>query len=161
MKKFICLALALVTLLACFASCGPAAGDTKIKVTINVRNIPTADDPEGFFLKTTADFAVEPETKLLAALDILCADRGATYEISTTSGGFLNFTFGGDKLEGDIKKIDENKEEDKSQFVITEFEVSVNGKALKDEEIKDYVLAENDVVDIRLVEGEPFWTKNE
>ncbi|MGM9643153.1 MAG: hypothetical protein ACI3XI_08090 [Eubacteriales bacterium] len=164
MKKFFAMTLAVIMLAMCFASCAPAEVDNRIKVTINVRDLPTEDDPDGvYFLKTPSDvdFKVDPETKLLDALTALCAEReGASYEVSAITGEFIKFVYGSETLEGETKKLAEDKEANKTQYVITQFVVTVNGTALKNEDIAGYVLQDNDVVEIRLTEGEPFWENN-
>lgn len=163
MKKLFAMALAVIMLAMCFASCAPAT-DNRISVTIIVRDLPTEDDPDGvYFLKTPADtdFKVDPETKLLDAVTALCATRENTsYEVSSITGEFIKFVYGSDTLEGGTQKVAEDKEANKTQYVITQFVVTVNGTEVKNEDIAGYVLQNNDVVEIRLTKGEPFWENN-
>ena len=163
MKKFrslIALLLALLALPMCLFACeeggkGEAEGtidpnDTTdgLRVDINVRELATEEGELGiYFVKTGADFRIQPGTTLMQALDILCEERGATYELDTT-GKFIKFTFDGDTIES------ESIEQKDGSFVPIEFKVSVNGTEVKD--YSELALNHNDVVEIYLVKGEAF-----
>ena len=163
MKKFrslIALLLALLVLPMCLFACeeggkgkddgtiDPNDTSTGLRVDINVRELATEEGELGiYFVKTGADFRIEPGTTLLQALDALCELRGATYELDTT-GKFMKFTFDGAEIKSDsVKQSD-------GTYVPIEFKVTVNGTEVKD--YSELALNHNDVVEIYLVKGEAF-----
>lgn len=163
MKKFrslIALLLALLALPMCLFACeeggkGNEEGtidpnDTTdgLRVDINIRDLPAEEGELGvYFIKTGADFRIEPGTTLMQAVAALCEDRTATYELDTT-GKFMKFTFDGDSIES------EQLEQKDGTFVPIEFKVTVNGTEVKD--YSELALNHNDVVEIFLVKGEAY-----
>ena len=163
MKKFrtlIALVLALLALPMCFCACGDGSqgneettidpNDTTdgLRVDINIRDLPTEEGELGvYFIKTRDNFRVDPGTTLLQAVEILCTDREATYELDVV-GKFSKFTFDGSEL------VAEMQEQKDGTFIEIYFDVTVNGTKVDD--ISTYALNHNDVVEIYLVKGEAF-----
>lgn len=163
MKKFrslIALLLALLALPMCLFACtdggqGNEEGtidpnDTTdgLRVDINIRDLPAEEGELGvYFIKTGADFRIEPGTTLMQAVAALCEERTATYELDTM-GKFMKFTFDGDTIES------ESVEQKDGSFIPIEFKVTVNGTEVKD--YSELALNHNDVVEIFLVKGEAF-----
>ena len=163
MKKFrslIALILALLALPMCLFACGEGSqgnddgtidpNDTTdgLRVDINVRELPAEEGELGiYFVKTGDNFRIQPGTTLIQALDILMADRGASYERDML-GKFSKFTFDGSEI---VAEMEEQKD---GSFVEIYFAVTVNGTKVED--IDACVLNHNDVVEIYLVKGEAF-----
>lgn len=163
MKKFrslIALLLALLALPMCLFACdegGKGEGDGTIdpndttdglRVDINIRELSTVEGELGvYFIKTRADFRIEPGTTLMQAVAALCEERGATYELDIT-GKFMKFTFDGATI------MSESVEQKDGTFVPIEFKVTVNGAEVKD--YSELALNHNDVVEIFLVKGDAF-----
>ena len=134
MKKFrslIALLLALLALPMCLFACDSGSkgnddgtidpNDTTdgLRIDINVRTLPEVEGELGvYFVKTGANFRVQPGTTLIGALDALCEDRGATYELDIT-GKFMRFTFDG----GEIKS--ETVQQKDGSYIPIEFKVTV------------------------------------
>ncbi len=162
-KRLIALLLALIAVPMCFFACeegGQEEGtidpnDTTdgLRIDINVRDLPSEDGELGvYFVKTGDNFRVEPGTTLLAAVQALCEERGATFELDTL-GAFMSFTFDGATIISETKSLGENK------YIPISFEVTVNGNVIKTADIATYALNHNDLVEIRLVKGEEFVAK--
>lgn len=163
MKKFrslIALLLALLALPMCLFACeeggkGNEEGtidpnDTTdgLRVDINIRELATEEGELGiYFIKTGADFRIQPGTTLVQAVAALCEERTATYELDTI-GKFTKFTFDGATIQSEsIQQAD-------GTFIPIEFKVTVNGTEVKD--YSELALNHNDVVEIFLVKGAAF-----
>jgi hypothetical protein len=105
------------------------------------------DEPGIYFIKTGADFRIQPGTTLEQAVAALCEERGATYEMDII-GKFSKFTFDGATI------VAEMQEQKDGTFVEISFKVTINGTEVKD--YKDIALNHNDLVEIELVKGEAF-----
>ncbi len=163
MKKFrtlIALILALLALPMCLFACGEGSGGNEdgtidpndttdgFRVDINIRDLPAEAGELGvYFIKTGDNFRIEPGTTLIQAVSLLCEERSATYELDTT-GEFSSFTFDGATIMSDML------EQDDGSFIPLSFMVTVNGTEV--ENISEYALNHNDVVEIYLVKGEAF-----
>ena len=161
-RRLIALLLALLALPVCLLACEQGSSGNEdgtidpndttdgLRVDINVRSLSTTEDELGdYFIKTGKDFRIAPETTLLAAVEALCTERGATYVVDT-AGDFSSFTFDGSTIEAKTEKVT-GKE---NTYVATAFKVTVNGTEVKN--ISEYVLNHNDVVEIYLAKGEEF-----
>lgn len=163
MKKFrslIALLLALLALPMCLFACEEGGkGDEEgtidpmdttdgLRVDINIRELATEEGELGiYFIKTGADFRIEPGTTLMQAVALLCEERSATYEVDTI-GKFTKFTFDGATIES------ESIQQEDGSYIPIEFKVTVNGTEVKD--YTELALNHNDVVEIFLVKGEAF-----
>lgn len=161
-KRLIALLLALLALPMCLFACeeggkGNEEGtidpnDTTdgLRVDINIRSLSTVEGELGdYFIKTGKDFRIDPETTLLAAVAALCEERGATYAVDT-AGDFASFTFDGSTIEAKTEKVT-GKE---NTYVATSFKVTVNGTEVNN--LDEFVLNHNDVVEIFLAKGSEF-----
>lgn len=163
MKKFrslIALLLALLALPMCLFACeegskgndegtiDPMDTTDGLRVDINIRELSKEEGEPGiYFIKTGADFRIQPGTTLEQAVAALCEERGATYEMDII-GKFSKFTFDGATI------VAEMQEQKDGTFVEISFKVTINGTEVKD--YKDIALNHNDLVEIELVKGEAF-----
>jgi hypothetical protein len=151
-KKIIAILLALLALPMCFLACDEGGdevttidpNDTTDGLRVDIDIL----DGEGiYFIKTGANFRIDPETTLENAVKALCEDRQATYTLNTLDA-FASFTYDGATIK------EESKEVDGGMFVDISFKVTVNGTEV--DNIKECILNHNDKVVIALVSSEPF-----
>lgn len=155
-KKIIAMILSLLVLPVCFFACDDG-GDGEVSLDPNDTtdglriDIDILDAAGEYFVKTGANFRVDPETTVHDAVAALCEDRAATFELNTL-GMYASFTYDGSTIKEESKSVSGG------MFVDISFSVTVNGTEVED--IKTHVLNHNDKVVIALIESEPFTPDN-